>query len=410
MICFLKMEKSRKTSKAVTQMRDWKERICACFGLFAFSLILPVFTNQVWADDIKDNFTHDIIDDRADRPGKPYIKLLGDLSGDGNPDILVASAKGNGIVWYEYPAWRKHVIREEGTYSEEGKLADMDGDADLDAIIPGKSGIYWYENPLPADGKGRDPVEGKWREHFIGSDGANVHDLSVADLDKDDFPELIVRYEKELRRPLTIWFHTAGGEWESVEVSDHYGEGLAVGDIDGDGLLDMAVNELWFRNSGNGRDWVSASYTENNADQLKVVCADLNADGNDEIIISPQSWVPEGRSAKIACYFLNQGVWEEVVLQEGAREVNKVHGIAVGDMDGDGDPDVTISKRHDARDGGEISIFENVDSNGRKWSKHRISKNGSHNHVLGDIGNDGDLDIMGANWNDEAFVEVWIQN
>jgi len=30
--------------------------------------------------------------------------------------------------------------------------------------------------------------------------------------------------------------------------------------------------------------------------------------------------------------------------------------------------------------------------------------------VLGDIGNDGDLDIMGANWNDEAFVEVWIQN
>lgn len=358
------------------------------------------------------DYSHVIVDSREDRPIKPYIKLIGDINSDGMDDILVASAKGNGVFWYMSPAWVRKVIAREGTFSEEGKLADIDRDGDLDAVLPTKEGIFWYENRLGSHTAGEDSEVLEWRRHYIGSDGANVHDLSVGDFDNDGEIEVVARYEKELRRPLTLWRREKSGEWEAIEISDYYGEGLAVGDVDGDGLVDLVINELWFRNSEDGLKWISKRYTEGMPDQLKVVCADLDGDQRDEIIISPQSRVPEGRKARIACYFLRstegESEWAEITLEEGADEVNKVHGIAVGDMDLDSDPDVTTSKRHDARGVVEIAIFYNADGKGRHWEKSVVDTRGSHNHLVGDINGDGYPDLVGANWNDEAMVEAWL--
>lgn len=358
-------------------------------------------------------FTHMKVDTQSDRPVKPYIKLLGDLSGDGCVDILVASAKSNGIVWYESPNWIRHVIRSDGAFSEQGQLADVDRDGDIDAILPGRTGIHWYENPISGNEIG-DPRTDRWNAHLIGSDGTNVHDLAVADLDKDGLLDIAARYEKETRKPLTVWFQQPPDHWKAVEVSDHYGEGLDVGDIDGDGWQDLVINELWLRNGDNGSRWEAARYTEGMPDQLKVVCGDIDRDGRDEIVVSPQSRVPQETRAVIACFFLipaeQQTRWSMQVLAEGPEQVNKVHGLAIGDMDRDGDLDITTSKRHDARGRIEICIYDNTDGKGRSWSRSVVAQAGSHNHVLGDIQCDGDLDILGANWNDEALIEVWLND
>jgi len=354
------------------------------------------------------SYVHVIIDSSEDRPVKPYIKELGDINGDGMIDILVASAKGKGAFWYEAPKWIRHSIVSEGTFSEEGQLADIDGDGDLDAILPTPDGIFWFENALAEKPEGFAP----WQPHFIGSDGSNVHDLSVADLDNDGDLEVIVRYEKELRRPLTIWWQSAPLEWKPEAVSSHFGEGLAVGDVNNDGFKDLVINEICLMKDRDSNEWNAFRFTEGMPDQLKVVCADLNADGQVEIIVSPQSYVPEGRIGKIACFFFQSDGgtprWSQVILEEGAAEVNKVHGIAVDDMDHDGDLDITTSKRHDAKGTVEIAIFQNLDGSARKWNKSVITTMGSHNHQVADINGDGYPDIVGANWNDEALVEAWI--
>jgi hypothetical protein len=361
--------------------------------------------------ELSTTYTHSILDRTDDRPVKPYIKIIGDINRDGKEDILVASAKGGGVVWYESPNWRRHIIEGKGSFSEAGKLSDVDRDGDLDAVLPSQEGVFWYENSLNK-GAAINNSQSLWEKHFIGSDGANVHDLSVGDLDNDGDVEVIARYEKELRRPLTVWWQESLDQWTEMEVFNHYGEGLGIGDVDGDGLKDLVINEIWLKNSKLASPWRPVRFTSGMPDQLKVVCADINADGRDEIVVAPQSRVPEGTVGKIACYFLKSigpsPLWEEVVLEEGAEEVNKVHGIAIGDMDLDGDLDITTSKRHDAIGSVEIAVFYNRGGHGLNWRKALIARSGSHNHLAGDLDGDGDLDIVGANWNDDAVVEIWI--
>ena len=175
-------------------------KINSLVGLVCF--LIPVMVDSSIAGNYPNSYTHQIVDESENRPVKPYIKLLGDISGDGKLDIVVASAKGSGAVWYSYPDWKREAIRTKGTYSEEGKLADMDRDGDLDIILPGPEGVFWYENGLKKGEVDGVPGGAGWPEHYIGSDGTNVHDLSVADLDKDGYPEIVVRYEKEKREVL----------------------------------------------------------------------------------------------------------------------------------------------------------------------------------------------------------------
>jgi hypothetical protein len=52
-------------------------------------------------------FKHVVIDN--DGPTDIQCKAIGDINGDGLPDLVVAGTKGS-IVWYENPQWTKHVI------------------------------------------------------------------------------------------------------------------------------------------------------------------------------------------------------------------------------------------------------------------------------------------------------------
>ena len=94
-------------------------------------------------------FTHIVIDPSP--PNQSHCKAVGDIDGDGYPDVLVAGAKGgDGFFWYRYPNWTKYTIVPPGTgFTTDMQVGDVDGDGDLDAIIPkgwtkGNS-VFWYQ-------------------------------------------------------------------------------------------------------------------------------------------------------------------------------------------------------------------------------------------------------------------------
>lgn len=86
-----------------------------------------------------------------------YGLAVGDVNGDGRTDILLADKRL--IVWYENPAWQKHVMAEQLTEKDHVCIAarDIDGDGRCEVAVgaewnPGdteNSGAVFYLNPPP---------------------------------------------------------------------------------------------------------------------------------------------------------------------------------------------------------------------------------------------------------------------
>ena len=76
-------------------------------------------------------------------------------------------------------------------------------------------------------------------------------------------------------------------------------------------------------------------------------------------------------------------------------------------MNGDGAMDVVAAEMHQGADPDEVAVYINQGS-GLSWKKQIISTKGSHYIRVGDIGNDGDMDIIGANWSGSYQpIEMW---
>jgi hypothetical protein len=77
-----------------------------------------------------------------------------DIDGDGNMDVLSASAVDDTIAWYENsrqssnPTFTKRIITDTTDYATFVYAADIDGDGDLDVLSASRfdKTIAWYEN------------------------------------------------------------------------------------------------------------------------------------------------------------------------------------------------------------------------------------------------------------------------
>src|SRR5476651_953027 len=67
--------------------------------------------------------------------GVGYAVLLADVNGDGKKDIVVVDTQR--VLWFENPTWKKHVIIEGGTKSDNVCIDafDIDGDGQIDFAL-----------------------------------------------------------------------------------------------------------------------------------------------------------------------------------------------------------------------------------------------------------------------------------
>ena len=361
-------------------------------------------------------FEHVIIDSHA--PLNQWCFSTGDLNGDGQIDVVsTASTPGQGgMVWYEYPTWSKHIIDTAGGFSDDLQTVDLDGDGDLDIVVPEVKSreVRWYENPSPRGSPATDP----WKIHVIGKyseyEFETAHDVEVGDLNGDGKVDVIVGNQKwEPPRPVNkpevvIYLQNHPDSWAAAMISRTYGEGTAIADLNGDGRPDLVRPGYWLEAP---KDPLHGTWTERTiiagyTDRAGVTVADINKDGRLDVLLAPAE--SEGRISWFESADPQQGKWTEHVIDPS---IDFVHTFKVADIDLDGTLDVVISEmQQSARK--RIGFYRNLDGKGSQWKLQVLGGTGSHNIRAVDIDRDGDIDIVGANWNSETDpnhgpMEMW---
>jgi len=335
-------------------------------------------------------FRHMVID--RDYPRRPHCKTTADVDGDGFVDVLAGSAQGGGLWWYAWPDWTKHRIAE-GSFSTDMQAGDVDGDGDLDAIVPQTGvGLVWFENPRPAAA----PTQGTWRRHGISREVA--HDVEVGDVDGDGRLDVVARSDRT-----RVYLQKAPDQWTEVIAGSGGRGGTALGDLDGDGDLDIAQNGYWLENPGSDdADWPRHEIATGWPDDVGVHIADVNGDGRPDVLMAHAEMT--GKLVWYEAKEVRRGPWTEHFI----AEVSHVHTFKTADMDRDGTLDVVTAEMEQSPQKRVMIHFNG--GRGLHWRTQVVGRSGSHNLRLADIGGDGDTDIVGANhgnYGGPTPIEYW---
>ncbi|MHC5066641.1 MAG: FG-GAP repeat domain-containing protein, partial [Planctomycetota bacterium] len=284
---------------------------------------------------------------------------FGDLNGDGQMDLIA------GPFWYAgpdfedrqeiYPAKPFDVARYSDNFFAFVYDFNRDGAQDVFFIgFPGKD-ASWFENP----GKG----VGDWQRHRV-FEVVDNESPTFADLTGDGLPELICQFEDRLGYAAPNW-DAPSEPWPFRPVSPtgaggNFTHGLGLGDIDGDGRMDLLTRSGWWQQpaSLDGDPlWTKHEYVFGERGGAQMYAYDLDGDGDADVI---SSWNAHGYGLfwyeQIRINDRIDFVPHRIMGEFGSESVyglviGNLHAIDLVDMDGDGLKDIVTGARYWAHGG-----------------------------------------------------------
>ncbi|MCM8538300.1 MAG: VCBS repeat-containing protein [Lentisphaeraceae bacterium] len=303
--------------------------------------------------------------------GKCEDSGMGDLDNDGDIDYIA----NGGLVYFNpgtaklrnSSAWVKMTL-----FTQEGrvpKVLDIDGDGLNDLLV---AGSFWYKQPV----KGKHDAK-NWQRFVIGKTKWVMSSIFY-DVDKDGDKDLVVQD----RRQETFWFVNGGPD---------------------------KIYKPWPRKS---------LYNKNNESMFMII-EDVNKDGKDDFLITGGR-IGEKKQKLILLLRTNSAgdpQFKELIIEQ-PLDVEKLgkdffpKGIGLIDLNNDKQKEIVIVPKL-----GHLwqASFKNDGFNASDWQVKTIETPGHNtrkkmdNAYLGDIDNDGDIDIVTTEENGGWGV-IWFEN
>jgi hypothetical protein len=284
----------------------------------------------------------------------------GDFNKDGKPDVV------SGPYWWEGPTFLKrheyfpappsNSLTGGSLYDWADHPYDVDGDGWTDIIIVERPGTtsYWYQNP-GAPANAADSVN--WSKHAIGT--LVLEQSALGDLSGDGKPDLVAArggqlgwFEIGTASPWPFHAVTPPGPWSE------WWHGLGIGDVDGDGKLDLLESTAWWARAGDA----SAAWTRrpqmfkgDPADAASggsfMYAYDVDGDGDNDVVTSLNAhgwglaWFEQTKAGGAISFTKHTiiGTDQEKAMY-GGLAISQMHALCIADMDGDGLTDIVTGK------------------------------------------------------------------
>ena len=277
-----------------------------------------------------------------------------DLDLDGDMDIIAGIYYDQDLVWFENNGSQSFTKRTVdgslGGNANSVLAVDLDGDNDLDIVCGtySSSVLFWFEN----DGSQ------SFTRYTIAS-GLTASPVAI-DLDEDGDLDLVGRVNDGSER--IVWWENNGSESFTLNQIDNSKAGLLnVADLDEDGDYDVITTDVtnghvnWYANNG------SESFTKNTVDNsgmtsaYQVEVGDIDGDG--DIDIAAQTASNNSTADDKIVWYANNGS-ESFTEYDVDTDLSYPYRFNLVDIDGDEDLDMVTA----ARQGDEVVWYENVDA------------------------------------------------
>ncbi|MEA5620007.1 ScyD/ScyE family protein [Cronbergia sp. UHCC 0137] len=251
--------------------------------------------------------------------------------------------------------------------------------------------------------------------------GEEPSSMTGADFDGDGDIDLAIAYPGRINsnsfsgNTVSILFNNGDGTFsQPVNITTEVGPQLQSGDFNGDGNIDLAVNSLEndnlaiFLNNGNGV-FTQSGIFETGELPVSIPPADLDGDGDLDLVVLNTISVSNSTA-------FNSGATISVLLNDGNAGFTTsltytlnpgIESASIGDLDNDGDLDLAVvNRRNDS-----ISLLFN-DGNGN-FDTSTTLNSVSPNPIavtLADFNNDGNLDLITNSFSSSGRVYVFLSN
>jgi hypothetical protein len=277
----------------------------------------------------------------------PTKAIIFDIDNDQLNDILVVGSYPDNIVWFknlgDYKYSEKNPIySNENPGAQTGGIVsdDVNGEGFIDFIA------YEYEQTPPNPWGGPSFIYRKcyWRENLLGNGFGDMIEINVdtnnlvsdnfyiEDVDGDGLKDLIYGLTPHWTKKLesALW-----GESQSIELSPNNLENYSLGDINADGLIDIATNNYYSPDSifvnidiniGEG-DFQFHSKHQFEERIYHVIITDYDSDGISDVIAAAYNNI----------YLIKQiqpDVFEQPVLIHSFVSTLPIYPVFVADVDG----------------------------------------------------------------------------